>query len=175
MTDKHKFDDDDLAAEDSGPSKSAKKRQMHALQLLGAELVELNEEKLAGVPLTPDLAKAIAEAKRIKSHEGLRRQKQYIGKLMRAADHEAIAAYLTNLKDQQNRLARSLHLMERWRDELIDGEENKTAEFVAEFPDVDVQQLRTLIRNAKQEKLRNKPPTNSRKLFKLIRAQMAAQ
>lgn len=168
----HPSDDHDQSQE---PSKSEKKRQMHALQAMGAEIVAMNEAQQAQVPLTPELEKAIGEARRIKSNEGLRRQMQYIGKLMRAADSNAIAEALQAQKDQQQRLARSFHLMERWRDELVDGDDNKTAEFVSRFPNVDVQQLRTLIRNARSEKSRQKPPTSARKLFKLIREQLAEQ
>lgn len=156
-------------------SKSEMKRQMHALQAMGDKILELNAEQFATIPLTDELEKALTEAKRIKSREGLRRQKQYIGKLMRAADHEAIAEALTALDEQQNRLARAFHVMEQWRDDLIDGDDSVTANFINEFPNVDIQQLRNLIRNAKAEKAKQKPPASARKLFKLIREQIAAQ
>ena len=43
------------------------------------------------------------------------------------------------------------------------------AEFIAKFPQADIQQLRTLIRNAQREAAAEKPPKSSRELFKLIR------
>ncbi len=38
-----------------------------------------------------------------------------------------------------------------------------------EYPRTDVQQMRTLIRNAQKEQAANKPPKSSRELFKMIR------
>jgi ribosome-associated protein len=38
-----------------------------------------------------------------------------------------------------------------------------------QYPGVDSQQLRTLIRNSRREHLENKPPKSSRELFKLLR------
>lgn len=164
---------DEFEEEDDYVSKSERKRQMHALQAMGNALLDLNAEQLAKIPMTPELEKAVLEAKRIKSNEGLRRQKQYIGKLMRKADHEAIEQALNGIEEQQTRMARAFHQMENWRDELINGEEEILGRFIDEFPSVDRQQLRTLIRNAKTEKARNKPPASARKLFKLIREQFA--
>src|SRR5690606_41572398 len=78
----------------SGPSKSQLKREMTALQQLGQRLVGLSRDKLTQLPLAERLHEAILEAQRIKAHEGKRRQMQYIGKLMRDANAEAIAAQL---------------------------------------------------------------------------------
>lgn len=71
-------------------SKSARKREAEALQALGVQLVRLREEQLRQLPLTDALSTALREAKKLKSHGAIRRQAQLIGKLMRAADHEAI-------------------------------------------------------------------------------------
>ncbi len=173
MTDAHH--DDPQEDEDLSVSKSERKRQMHALQALGDKILTLNETQLASIPLTAELEKAIGEAKRIKSREGLRRQKQYIGKLMRVTDHEAIEAALEAISDKQNRLARAFHVMEQWRDELIEGDNAVVERFINEFPNVDIQQFRSVVRAAKSEKTKNKPPASARKLFKLIRDQMAEQ
>lgn len=169
-------DNDEEYAKDSEEhivSKSEVKRQMHALQAMGSTLINLSDDLLATMPLTDELEHAIADAKRIKSNEGLRRQKQYIGKLMRKADHQAIGDALKQIDEKQNRLARAFQTMEQWRDDLINGTDSDTAQFIEKFPGVNRQELRTLIRNARLEKERNKPPANARKLFKLIRELMA--
>src|SRR5256885_5763215 len=80
------------------PSKSQRKRNMHALQDLGVELVELSDERLAAVDLPEPLREAVAEARRITDFEGRRRQMQYIGKLMREIDPEPIRAKLASWK-----------------------------------------------------------------------------
>ena len=84
--------------DDSKPSKSARKREYLALQKLGEELVTLRESELLSMPLDEDLLQAVQEARRIKAHGALRRQKQYIGKLMRHVDPEPINAALERLR-----------------------------------------------------------------------------
>ena len=84
--------------DDLKPSKSAKKREYLARQKLGEELVGLKESDLLQLPLQEDLLEAVQEARTIKSHGALRRQKQYIGKLMRHVDPEPIRDGLAKLR-----------------------------------------------------------------------------
>ena len=80
------------------PSKSAKKREYLALQKLGEELLTIKESDLLAMGLDDELHEAILEARRIKSHGALRRQKQFIGKLMRGIDPEPIRAALQRMR-----------------------------------------------------------------------------
>jgi ribosome-associated protein len=80
------------------PSKSALKREYIALQKLGEELISLKESDLEGLPLDDNLHEAIMEARQIKAHGALRRQKQYIGKLMRHIDPEPLRAAVAKLR-----------------------------------------------------------------------------
>ena len=80
------------------PSKSAKKREYLALQKLGEELLTVKEPDLLSMDLDDDLLAAIQDARRIKSHGALRRQKQFIGKLMRGIDPEPIRAALERVR-----------------------------------------------------------------------------
>lgn len=80
------------------PSKSARKREYLALQQLGEELLTLKEHDLLGMQLDDELLDAVLEARRIKAHGALRRQKQYIGKLMRHIDPAPIRAALAQLR-----------------------------------------------------------------------------
>jgi ribosome-associated protein len=91
---------------DRPPSKSARKRAAHDLQKLGERLVRMREKELATLPLTEPLVDAIAEARRLTSRAALSRQYQYIGKLMRDVDMDALEAALAALTDQQNTRAR---------------------------------------------------------------------
>lgn len=85
--------------DDTKPSKSARKRAHLALQKLGEELISLREAELLSMPLEEDLLEAIMEARQIKAHGALRRQKQYIGKLMGALDDpERIREALVRLR-----------------------------------------------------------------------------
>ena len=131
-------------------SKTQLKQQAHELQVLGAELAELPASRIAAAAMPDALRAAIAEFRRTKSHEGKRRQLQYIGKQMRRADaeplREAVAAF--KLGSAQDTLM--LHLAERWRDELI-ADELATTRWVAEHPESDLQRLRSLVRSARKD------------------------
>ena len=83
---------------DLKPSKSARKREVIALQKLGEELITLKESDLEGLPLNDSLREAVLEARKIKAHGALRRQKQYIGKLMRHIDAEPLRAEMAKLR-----------------------------------------------------------------------------
>jgi ribosome-associated protein len=80
------------------PSKSARKREYLALQKLGEELITLKQTELDSLTLDEGLLEAILEARQIKAHGALRRQKQYIGKLMRHIDPEPLRAEMAKLR-----------------------------------------------------------------------------
>lgn len=84
--------------DDLKPSKSARKREYIALQKLGEELITLKESDLAKLDLDEGLLEAVMEARQIKAHGALRRQKQYIGKLMRHIDPEPIRIEMAKLR-----------------------------------------------------------------------------
>jgi ribosome-associated protein len=84
--------------DDLKPSKSARKREYIALQKLGEELIALKEPDLDRLPLDDRLREAVMEARQIKAHGALRRQKQYIGKLMRHIDPEPLRSEMAKLR-----------------------------------------------------------------------------
>lgn len=162
-------DDFDAFDEDLPKSKTQVKKEMHQLQELGKKLTELNATKLAEVPMDADLREAIETMHRIKSNEAKRRQLQYIGKLMRKADTEAIEAVLQKHKEQDHLHLRFDRMAEDWRQRLLEqGKEAQSAFFDA-YPGADHQQVRTLIRESGKEIANKKPPTNQRKLFRYLR------
>ena len=61
-----------------------------------------------------------------------------------------------------------LHRMERLRERLLSNDEVLT-ELITQHPSLDVQNLRTLIRNARKEKESNKPPKAYREIFQVLR------
>ncbi len=143
--------DENTAASDK-PSKTQRKAQAHALQGLGADLARLSDDQLARIEMPEALRDALAELRRTRSHEGRRRQTQLVGKLMRQLDdalplREALASIeLGGAKD-----ALALHRSEYWRDALVADDAN-LARFVAEHDNIDMQQLRTLVRRARAER-----------------------
>jgi ribosome-associated protein len=149
-------------------SKTRRKREMLELQTLGAALVELPESQLAGMQLENNLLEAVLAAKRIRSHEGKRRQLQYIGRLMREVDAEPIRARLAAIEGGSAQANAAHRRLEAWRERLMTDDEALTA-FAAEHPGSDLQTLRTLIRNARKEQKEGKPPRAYRELFRCIK------
>ena len=149
-------------------SKSRRKRDMDALQEIGAALVELNSQQIAEIDMPEALRDAVLEAQGMKTREARRRQLQYIGKLMRQVDPAPIQAKLDGWRSTSAEQSAQLHHVERWRERLL-AEPEALALFVAEHPGTDVQQLRTLIRNTAQEREQGKPPKHFRALFRMIR------
>lgn len=153
---------------ESRPSKTRLKQEMHALQELGERLVELDPTKIVELDLPEKLIDALLAARKMTSHGARRRQIQFIGKLMRTIDPAPVQARLHAWQHSSMQHTAWLHQLERWRDRLINDEVVIT-EFLQHYPQADIQQLRTLLRNIEKEKLAGKPPKSFRALFQLLR------
>jgi ribosome-associated protein len=157
------------------PSKSQLKREMTALQKLGAELVEEARDRVKRIPMPEDVRDAILECQLIKDHEGRRRQLQYVGKKMRSLNEEEVAviqATIDSWKGASKAETAALHALERQRDKLLADDEALTL-LLTRHPQVDVQHLRTLIRNARKEVSENKPPKAYREIYQLLKSLQA--
>lgn len=164
--------DESYEDEDLGPSKSEIKRQMHARQDLAEILADLSLDALKTVPLEESLRDAIRETHRIKSFGAIKRHKQYLGKLMRNLDEEQLAAIqlrLDAISGVSKAETAKMHHLEKMRDDLIKDDAELT-KLIASYPDLDIQNLRTLIRNARKERELNKPPKAYREIFQLLKS-----
>jgi ribosome-associated protein len=161
----HPSQDDDAQPQ----SKTRRKQEMHNLQDLGTQLLALTAAQLEKIPVSGELLAAITAARRFtRKDEALRRQMQYIGKLMRGVDPEPIRARLAALRGQSASEIARQHRLERLREELLSDE--KTVEVIArEWPGADIQRLRTLRRNALKEREQQRPPRAYREIFKFLR------
>ena len=153
-------------------SKSHMKREMHHLQDLGEALVAFKENEITKLNLSGALQDALIETRKIKHREGLRRQMQFVGKLMRKEPEQTITSIekaLEEKRNQHNRLTQHQHLIEHWRDRILQQGNEDIDAFVNDHPAADRQWLRQIMRQAQQEKRQNKPPAAARKLFAYIR------
>jgi len=149
-------------------SKSQRKRESTALQDLGKELFELSRDQLKKMDLPESLLGALLEAKRLTSHGAMRRQMQFIGKVMRDIETDPILQQLAVIRGESNIAKAQFHALESWRTRLIEDDAALQA-WLAVHPETDVQQFRQLIRNARKEAAEAKPSKSSRALFKLLR------
>jgi len=150
------------------PSKTQRKRAMHELQALGERLVELNSEQLAAVALPEGLREAVERARRITKREARRRQLQYIGRLMRSVDPEAVREKLKAWDGVSAEETARLHRIERWRDRLIE-DDGALGVLAGAHPGIDTQRLRALVRNTREERNAGRPPRAYRELFRALR------
>ena len=157
---------DDFSGE---KSKTQVKREFHALQDLGQRLTTLKLDLLNKLPLTDELRRALAEAPKHTANAAKKRHVQFIGRLMRDQDIPAILTLLDQLDASTRQYNERFHNLERWRDRLLNGDDDTLEKFVVEYPDADRQHLRQLIRQGQHELAQNKPPAASRKIFKYIR------
>ena len=134
-------------------SKTDLKKHSDRLQDIGEQMLTLRADLMARLDLSEKLTDALAEVKRITNFEGRRRQMQFVGKLMRALPEDTVAAIEAAIEEQHKPSAREtqrLHQAEQWRDLLIADDEALTR-WLALDPGADVQQLRTLIRQARKD------------------------
>lgn len=158
---------EDEIDQDSSPSKTQRKQEMHALQEMGEQLVEFDIKQLNTLDIPETLMDAILLAKQTKKHGARRRQMQYIGKLMRNVDIAPIQEKINTWKNVSLQNKARLHLIENWRTRLLADDDSFT-EFGDQYPGADMQQLRLLARNAIKEKAASKPPKSFRLIFQVL-------
>lgn len=169
MTTDHNSENDNEESLYDGPSKSQLKRDSQHMIDVGGEILKLSREDRDSLDMSDELEDAITTALKIKSRSGLKRQRLYIGKLLRAGDSEAIEAQLRKIQHRHDTNTAHFKRLEKWRDSLINNDKATLNEVITHFPDIDRQHLNQLIRTAHQEKKQDKPPAASRKLFKYLR------
>ena len=157
------------------PSRSEQRRAALDVLELGAKLSELTDAQLARLPIPESLMPHILETRRITSHIAHKRQLQFLAKQMRREDDETLDL-IRDAFDEKGEAARKevaqMHRVEDWRERLLDGGDDALAAFIDEFPTADRQHLRQLVRNAGEEKKRNKPPRAFREIFQVVREAM---
>ncbi len=162
----------DAGDDDARPSKTQLKQQSHELQKLGRELAELSAAQLAAAPLDEGLREAIEMLRRTRTHEGRRRQLQYVGKLMRQSDADALREVVAAAQLGGARDALALHEAERWRAELI-ADDAALQRWVDEHPDCELQRLRSLVRAARRDAAalaaEQRQPKSFRELYQFIK------
>lgn len=165
------FQSSEFEQEYERPSKSEAKRQSLEVQKLGEELVNEARDRVKRVPMPEDVRDAILMCQTITNHEGRRRQMQFVGKKMRTLDDEEIAVIqrtIDSWKGMSKADTAALHALERRREKLLADDKALTV-LSAEHAELDVQHLRTLIRNARKEQAENKPPKAYREIFQILK------
>jgi len=150
-----------------GPSKSQRKRDMLALQQIGESLLPLADERLERLPISPELIDAVRIAREIRAHEGRRRQLQYIGRLMRDVDADALRAALAD-ETREHRVATAvMHAAERWRERIV-ADDQVLRNWLDQYPDTR-ESVEPLVPRARRELAAGGPGRAYRELFRKLR------
>lgn len=155
------------------PSRSQQRREALDVLALGERLAALSDAQLARLPLPGDVLPHVQEAHRITAHGARKRQLAFLAKQLRREDDEVLDAIREAL-DATGEAARLeaavLHRAEAWRERLLEEGDTALSELLETHPGADAQRLRQLVRNALDERRRNKPPHAFRELFRELRA-----
>jgi len=152
-------------------SRTTIKKDVLEITDFGKALTDLNNDQLNKLPLTDNLRDSIKDAKNLQKI-ALKRQLQFIGKLLRKADNleEIQKGYdiLVN-KDKESNLF--MQRLENIRNNLLDVDKSQDAldKLITENPNLDIQKLRQLMRNHYKEVEKNKPRKSFKEIFKVIK------
>jgi ribosome-associated protein len=169
----NEFDDiEDHGDEEDLVSKSQVKRECLDLQELGEAMSKLEPSALDKIPLDDKIRDAVIAIRKMKKGGALKRQIQYVGKLLRNTDHEPIREAYDKIVNHYREDVKQFHKLENWRDRLVAEGDKALGDLLTEMPQLDRQHLRQLIRQANKEKQNNKPSKSSREIFKYLKQMM---
>ena len=163
-------EDEFIGYDDDSPSKSQRKRDMHALRDMGERLLELPDAHVREL-LPPNIMDALTACRKITKGNARKRQMQYVGKLLRQVETDKLQALLDRFDASSQDHVNKFHKLERWRDRLLSQDDTVMEEIINETPTIDRQHLRQLARAAILEREQEKqPPVQFRKLFQYLKS-----
>ena len=156
-----------------GPSRSQQRRDALDVLALAETLATLSDAQLERLPIPDGLLPHIVETRRMTAHGARKRQTAFLAKQMRREDDAALDAIRDALDaggEAAKRETARMHRAEHWRERLLAEGDTAMGELLDEHPDADRQQLRQLLRNALDERAKNKPPRAFRELYRAVLA-----
>jgi ribosome-associated protein len=152
------------------PNKTRLKKEIASLFDLGESLSKLSSPQLKTLELPENILKAISEVADMPHTGARKRLLKYIAAQFHKIDVTPIQKKLDRLQNKSAHLVRDHHIIENWRDKLINEGNHALTELFDEQPGADLQQIRQLLRNIKKETETNKPPKSSRLLYRYLKA-----
>ncbi len=128
------------------PSKTRRKQTMDRHQQLGELLLRLKPAHWAALPVLESLLAALREDARIHAQEAKRRHHQYIGKLMRQQDLDALLDHLETVLPPPAKMTPLATTIQR----LLQEGEKAVQETVQRLPGCDRSYLRELVESIQE-------------------------
>jgi len=166
---------DEQKAPKERPNKSALKRELAEIQQLAVRMAELGDSELERLGLGDGVRGSLAQIRAMRSSGARNRELKHCTKLLQQEDLEPVRAWLNDRQAQQLAENRHFHQLERWRDRLVVAGDEALAELITEYPDLDRQHLRQLVRDAQREHRQGKPGGAAKKLFRLLRDSLSLE
>jgi ribosome-associated protein len=148
-------------------SRSQIKREFHALKELGKRLAGLSKGQLRSIPLSQETHAAVLATEGL-TRSALQRHYRHLSSLLAQEDVAAIRVALTGVLQPHAADVAKLHEAEHWRAKLLSADERQLAAFVERHPECDRAHLDLLVRNAKKERVFDKPARSARLLFRYL-------
>ncbi|CAH9063265.1 hypothetical protein PSECIP111951_03285 [Pseudoalteromonas holothuriae] len=152
-------------------SKSELKRDAQQYQQLAQDLAGMAKKQREKLPLNDELKEAMVVADKIRQKsEAYRRHINYITKTLRLTENiaeieEAIGLML-NKNNQADVLINKIEIV---RNELIEQGDSKINELLTQYPTLERQKMRQLVRQASKEAKAEKPAKGYKELFQYLK------
>ena len=155
-------------------SKSELKRDAQQYQQLAIDLAAMSNKQRERLPLSDDLVEAMVVADKIRAKsEAYRRHINYISKTLRLTDNVAdIEAAIELMLNKNNQADVLLNKIESTRTELINNGDSLINELLEQYPSLERQKLRQLVRQAAKEAKAEKPAKGYKDLFQNLKEVM---
>lgn len=153
-------------------SRTEIKKAAQAVTDLGEQLAEMTPAELKRMNLPKELADALTLLKSMDKGPALKRQRLFIGRLLRKNEPLIIEikAKFAEIEAKRKQQNAHFHQLEKWRDRLLNEGDDALEKLLELYPQIDRQQMRQWIRNAKKEAETNKPPKAAREIFQYLKA-----
>ena len=160
----------DESLEEELKSKTEVKREMHHLQDFAQRLIEMSKHQRSRLPLSDDLKDAMVLADKITNkHEALRRHIRHTAKILLETDLQPIHQAMEVMANKHQQETAKFVRLEALRDDLITQGNTAVESLIEDFPDIERQKIKQLIRNAAKEKKAEKLGKHYKNLFTYLK------
>ncbi len=151
------------------PNKTRLKRELAELREMVLELMQLGDSERSELELSETFVRELKIAARTRPSSGRNRQIKYLAKLLQSDGYEQVQLWLRSRNSRHSEQNRRFHMLEQWRQRMLEQGDAALQAFLREYPQTDRQQIRQMIRSAQREQAQGKPVGAGKKLFRLLR------
>ncbi|WP_064663458.1 ribosome biogenesis factor YjgA [Pseudoalteromonas sp. MQS005] len=152
-------------------SKSELKREAQEFHQLGSEIAKMGKKQRERLPLNDDLKEAMVVADKISNKsDAYRRHLNYIAKTLRTVENiEEIKAIIDVMLNKNNQAEVMIKKIEQLRSDLIEQGDDLINETIEQYPALERQKMRQMVRNAAKEVKAEKPARSYKELFHYLK------